>query len=98
MSVSGLVLQDDFNIPNALFRFQSPVSAVASCSFDVTWSGPVTDRVPVTTPGSSGELLLNPATMTWSVSNDLGFSFVSNPSPTTSAFAAIGTVKNGVFA
>jgi hypothetical protein len=55
----------------------------------------------VTTPGSSGELLLNQATMTWSASkasNDLGFSFVSDPSPTTNAFAAIGTVKNGVFA
>jgi hypothetical protein len=98
MSMSGLVLQDYFNIPNALFRFQNPVSVGASCSFDVVWSGPVTDRVPVTTPGSSGELLLNQATMTWSATNDLGFSFVSDPSPTTSVFAEIGTVKNGVFA
>jgi hypothetical protein len=98
MSMSGLVLQDYFNIPNALFRFQSPVSSGASCSFEVDWSGPVTDRVAVTTPGSSGELLMNQATMTWSASNDLGFSFVSEPSPTTSAFAEIGTVKNGVFA
>lgn len=99
MSMSGLVLQDYFNIPNALFRFQSPVSAGASCSFDVAWSGPVADRVPVSSPeGSSGELLMNQATMTWSASNDLGFSFISEPSPTTSAFAEIGTVKNGVFA
>ena len=98
MSMSGLVLQDYFNIPNALLRFQSPVSAVASCSFDIVWSGPVTDRGPVTSPGSTGELLLNQATMTWSATNDLGFSFVSDPSPTTSAFAQIGTVKNGVFA
>jgi hypothetical protein len=98
MSMSGLVLQDYFNIPNALLRFQSPVSAGASCSFDINWSGPVTDRVPVTTPGSSGELLSNQATMTWSATNDLGFSFVSDPSPTSSAFAEIGTVKNGVFA
>jgi hypothetical protein len=38
------------------------------------------------------------ATMTWSASNDLGFSFVSDPSPTTSFFAELGRVKNGVFA
>jgi hypothetical protein len=98
MSMSGLVLQDYFNIPNALFRFQNPVSVGASCSFDVDWSGPITDRVPVITPGSSGELLVNQATMTWSATNDQGFSFVSDPSPTNSAFAEIGTVKNGVFA
>jgi len=61
-------------------------------------SGPVTDRVPVTTPDSSGELVLNQATMTWSASNDLGVSFVSDPSPAASAFASIGAVKNGVFA
>jgi hypothetical protein len=36
--------------------------------------------------------------MTWSASNNLGFSFVSDPSPTTSAFAQLGRVKNGVFA
>jgi hypothetical protein len=98
MSMSGLVLQDYFNLPNALFRFQNPVSVGASCSFDVDWSGPITDRVPVITPGSSGELLVNQATMTWSATNDQGFSFVSDPSPTNSAFAEIGTVKNGVFA
>lgn len=98
MSMTDLVLQDYFNIPNALFRFQSPVSVGASCSFDIDWSGPVTSSAPVTTPGSSGELRMCQATMTWSASNDLGFSFVSDPSPTTSAFAEIGMVKNGVFA
>jgi hypothetical protein len=99
MSISNLVLSDYFNIPNALFRFQSPPSVGASCSFDVTWSGPVTSTEPITSPpGSSGELRVCQATMTWSASNDLGFSFVSDPSPTTSAFARIGRVKNGVFA
>ena len=98
MSMTNLVLQDYFNLPNASFRFQSPVSVGASCSFDIDWSGPVTDSVPVTTPGSSGELLMCQATMRWSASNDLGFSFVSDPTPTTSVFAEIGKVKNGVFA
>jgi hypothetical protein len=98
LSVTNLVLQDYFNIPNALLRFQSPPSVGASCSFDVQWSGPVTGKEPVTTPGSSGELTTCQATMTWSANNDLGFSFVSDPSGTTSAFAEIGRVKNGVFA
>jgi len=61
-------------------------------------SKPVTSSEPVTTPGSSGELINCQATMTWSASNALGFSFVSDPSPTTSAFAQLGRVKNGVFA
>lgn len=98
MSMSNLVLQDYFNIPNAVLRFQSPVSVGASCSFDVNWSGPVTSKEPVTTSGSSGELRMCQATMTWSANNDQGFSFVSDPSPTTSAFAQIGRVRNGVFA
>ncbi len=97
MSATNLVLQDYFSIPNALLRFRSPVSVGASCSFDVQWSGPVTSKVPVITPGSSGELSMCQATMTWSANNDLGFSFVSDPSGTTSAFAELGQVKNGVF-
>ena len=91
------MLPDYFSTPNALFRFKSPVSVGASCGFDVQWSGPVTSKVPVTTPGSSGELSMCQATMTWSASNDLGFSFVSDPSGTTSVFAELGQVRNGVF-
>lgn len=95
---TDLVLADYFDIPNALLRFETPVSVGASCTFDIEWSGPITSRGPVTTPGSSGELVFCQATMTWSASNDLGFSFVSNPSPTISVVAELGKVKNGVFA
>ena len=42
MSATDLALQDFFDIPNALFRFETPVSVGATCSFDVHWSGPVT--------------------------------------------------------
>jgi hypothetical protein len=98
MCATDLVLADYFDIPNALFRFETPVSVGASCTFDIHWSGPITSRGPVTTPGSSGQLVLCKATMTWSANNDLGFSFVSDPSPTTSIFAEVGRVKNGVFA
>jgi hypothetical protein len=99
MAMSDVALNDFFNIPNALFRFQHPVSVGATASFDIHWSGPVTSRGPVTaSPGSAGELVMSSATMTWSARNDSGFTFSSNPSGTTSAFAQIGHVQNGVFA
>jgi hypothetical protein len=98
MSMANLALKDYFDILNALFRFRVPVSADAQCSFDVKWTGPVSSTGPVTTPGSTGDLVMTSATMTWSASNSLGFKFVSNPSGTTSAFAQLGHVKNGVFA
>ena len=99
MSMTNLALKDYFDIPHALFRFELPVSADASCSFDVHWTGPVTGTGPVDkTPGSTGELITSNATMTWSASNNLGFRYTSNPSGTTSIFAQLGRVRNGVFA
>jgi hypothetical protein len=100
MTVSDLALVDFFDIPNALFRFEDPVSVPATCSFDIDWSGPVTDRSPVSGPsGSSGELVMCEATMQWSASNSAGFRFATNPNaPTTSVFAQLGKVTNGVFA
>lgn len=96
MAVNNLAVTDFGSIPNALFHFAPSVDA--SCSFDIHWSGPVTSRGSVSTPGSSGELVMNAATMTWSASNATGFTFVSDPSGTTSAFAQLGHIKNGVFA
>lgn len=97
MTATNLPGKDFFDIPNALFRFENPVSADATSSFDIRWSGPVTSRGPVTTPGSSGELVMSQATMTWSAQNSLGFKFVSDPSGTTSVFAQLGRVSNGIF-
>ena len=98
MSMANLALKDYFDIPNALFRFELPVSADANCTFDVEWTGPVTSTGPVNTPGSTGQLSMTRANMTWSATNSLGFRYVSNPSGTTSAFAQLGRVQNGVFA
>jgi hypothetical protein len=98
LAMRDLPLLDFFDIPNALLRFENPVSVKATCSFDITWSGPVTQRSAVTAPsGSSGQLVMDQATMTWSASNESGFSFVSDPTPTTSVFAQLGRVRNGVF-
>jgi len=99
MTATNLGLTDFFDIPNALLRFEDPVSTAARCSFDIQWSGPVTMRSAVAgPPGSLGELVMSQATMTWSASNALGFRFTSDPSPTTSVFAQLGRVRNGVFA
>jgi hypothetical protein len=97
MRAEDLPERDFFNLPNALFRFQTPVSIGASVSFDIHWSGPITSRGKVTTKGSAGELAMCKATMTWSARNSAGFKFVSDPSGTTSFFAQLGHVRNGVF-
>jgi hypothetical protein len=98
-AVSNMAMPDFFNIPNAIFRFQDPVSVPAIVSFDITWSGPITDRMDVNDPveGFEGQFVLNQATMTWSAESQDGFRFVSDPSPTTSAFAMLGKERNGVF-
>jgi hypothetical protein len=99
MTAHNLPETDFGNIPNALFRFAPPVSTDAHVSFDIHWSGPVTSRGGVTkTPGSTGELEMCQATLTWSAHESSGFRFVSNPHGTTSAFAQLGHIRNGVFA
>ena len=98
MTAANLKARDFFNIPNALFRFQSPASVRATVSFDIRWLGPATGRSAVTSPpGSSGRLLMSPVTMRWSAQNAQGFSFKSNPSGTTSFFGQLGRVRNGIF-
>ena len=98
MTASNLAIRDFFNIPNALFHLQTPASVPATVTFDITWHGPVTNRVQVNDPttGFAAELFRNQATSTWSGHNGAGFSFVSNPS-TTSVFAEVGHLSNGAF-
>ena len=97
MRAKNLGVMDFFNIPNALFHVQSPASVRATVSFDVRWRGPVTGSSAVTSPpGSSGQLLMNTATMKWSAENAQGFSFKSDPSGMTSVFSRLGRVKNGI--
>ena len=98
MAARHLRDRDFFNIPNALFHTDDPVSVGAAVSFDIRWMGPATDPSPVTSPpGSSGQLVMSPVTMTWSAKNAMGFRFRSNPSGTTSVFGQLGHVRNGVF-
>ncbi|HEY1368599.1 MAG TPA: hypothetical protein VGF23_15870 [Gaiellaceae bacterium] len=98
LTATDLAVEDFFDIPNALFRFEDPVSVPSTCSFDISWSGPVTDRSRVTgPPGSVGQLVMCRATMEWSASSASGFRFVSDPNGTTSVFAQLGAVRNGRF-
>jgi hypothetical protein len=98
MKAKDLHVRDFFNIPNALLHLQKPVSVPATVSFDIRWLGPATHRTRVTKPrGSSGHVFHSPVTMRWSATNGSGFSFTSNPSPTTSFFGQLGHIRNGVF-
>ena len=99
MTAANLQVRDFFNIPNALFRFQTPASVGATVSFDIRWLGPATGRSAVTSPpGSAGQLLTSPVTMNWSATNASGFRFTSHPSGTRSIFGQLGRVRNGIFA
>jgi hypothetical protein len=98
MTAPNLDVRDFFNIPNALFRFQDPVSVGAAVSFDIRWMGPATDPSVITSPpGSSGQVFMSPVTMKWSAKNAQGFRFKSNPAGTTSFFGQLGHVRSGVF-
>jgi hypothetical protein len=98
MRATNVAVDDYFNALNALFHVLDPVSSPARCSFDIHWNGPVTSRGKVQTPGTDGHLLECQANMTWSASNAQGFRFVSHPKPTTSVYAQLGHIRNGVFA
>ena len=97
MTAADLPVGDYGSIPNGLFHFEDPVPA--SCSFDISWSGPVTDRSPVSGPsGSSGQLVMCEATMQWSAQTTAGFRFeTDSKAATTSVFAQLGKVRNGKF-
>jgi hypothetical protein len=95
MTATDLAVGDYFFIPNGVLHFEEPDPG--ACSFDISWSGPVTDRSPVSeTSGSSGDLVMCEATMQWSAHTASGFSFETDPE-TTSVFAQLGKVRNGVF-
>jgi len=97
MTASELAVGDYGSIPNGLFHFEDPDPA--TCSFDISWSGPVADRSPVSGPsGSSGQLVMCEATMEWSAHTASGFHFETDPNAaTTSVFAQLGKVRNGKF-
>jgi len=98
MTAANVHVRDFFNIPNALFHFNEPVSEAAIVSFDIRWMGPATHPSAVTSPpGSTGRLFTSPVTMKWSATSASGFSYKSNPSGTTSFFGQLGHVRNGIF-
>jgi hypothetical protein len=103
LHIDNLPIEDYFNLPNAL---RDGHEVDATVSFTVVWSGPVTRRVSVTdgTNGDqfAGEFAENHVTVTWSGSNELGFSFHSNPGNLSTSvpgrgFAEVGHVRNGLF-
>jgi hypothetical protein len=102
MHVRDLEMEDYFNFPNA--SADGP-EVDGTVSFDVVWNGPVTRRVSVRDVANNfaGSYVENQATITWSGSNEPGFSFTSNPGnfstsvPEGGPFAELGHERNGSF-
>ena len=98
--VANQAMRDFFDIPNALFRFEDPVSLPATVSYNLEWTGPVTERQNFrdATNRWAGEFAKTSATMSWSASRPDGFSFTSDAASTShSRDAVIGTERNGRF-
>jgi hypothetical protein len=96
LHVTNLAIEDYGTLRNAL---SEGASVPATVSFDVTWSGPVTQRLNVqdATHTFAGEYAVNQAKASFSASES-GFTFTSNAASTsTSLFAETGHERNGIF-
>ena len=79
MTAGDLGVRDFFNIPNALFRTQDPVSVGATVSFDIRWmvSGQALRRSPARRAPPAG--VYESGHDAWSAKNATGFRFRSDP-------------------
>jgi hypothetical protein len=97
MHLEGFAVDDYGTLANALLDGPSKPATV---SFDIRWSG-VRARVEVRdlVLGFAGKFIEDIAHVSWSANvPSTGFSFQSAPASTsTTAFAEIGTERNGVF-
>lgn len=98
-AVQNMHLKDFFNIPNGLFHLQNPTFTPATASFDIHWTGPVTERRSIRdeSNGFRGDFVSCSATMSWSAKT-ADFKFRSDPESTSSSvFAVLGNESNGVY-
>src|SRR5262249_61344989 len=95
MTASELAVGDYGSIPNGLFHFEDPDPA--TCSFDISWSGPVADRSPVSGPsGSSRQPRMCEATMERAGDTASGRRLAADPKAGTLRRSAhTGTGENG---
>jgi hypothetical protein len=103
MHVHDLAVTDYFNKANAFADGGLLGEADATVSFDVVWSGPVSRSVSVSDAahGFVGQYFENQVTVTWSGSNENGFSFTADPGNSSTSvpgdhFAEVGGEVNGV--
>lgn len=95
LHVKNMSLVDAHDIGNAL---GGGPTLPATASFDVRWNGGG-DRESVSDSdvGFVFKSVEGDAHIDWTASNSAGFSFASSPSGQTTAFAAVGKERNGVF-
>lgn len=93
--VNNLVLEDYFNIVNAL---EDGPSKSATVSFQIHWSpGGKHLKIRDIPTQVAGNFVMSPSTMSWSASSD-GQIFVSGPEETSFSVAGqVGEERNGVF-
>jgi hypothetical protein len=102
MHVHDLPIEDYFTFPNASIPGEE---VDATVSFHVVWAAPVSRRYNVTDAanGFAGSFVENQATITWSASNEEGFTFVADPGsfatsvPEAGPIALLGHERNGAF-
>lgn len=95
MTVTDLVMEDYFNVVNAL---NDGNENDATVSFQVHWKGGGKHfNVRDFNTGMAGEFIMSPATMTWSATSN-GQTYVSGPEETSFSVAGqVGQERNGVF-
>jgi hypothetical protein len=70
----------------------------STVTYDLEWSGVLQrSQIRDATQGYAGQFLQTNATITWTAHADNGFSFTSDASGQTTAFAQLGHERNGVF-
>ena len=97
--VNNLVMEDYFNIVNALKDGAVSGTNPATVSFQIHWAQGgkrINVRDPAT--GMAGEFVKNSATMSWSVASPAGVIYQSGPEKTSASIASqVGQERNGVF-
>jgi len=97
MRMHHVALNDFFNIPNACS--DSSLQCRLRLTSASTSNGPDPSQQCCGDHARfSGSAVHDHRHDDWSASNSLGFRFESNPKGTTSAFAQLGRVRNGIFA
>jgi len=97
--VNNLVMEDYFNIVNAVKDGALSGTNPATVSFQIHWAqGGKHTNVKDPASGMAGEFVKNSATMAWSATSPAGVFYRSGPENTSASISSqVGHERNGVF-